>query len=196
MSYQQICKTLSDDILKIIFEYDGRWRKKNGCWISVIHAFDKRYILLHNMIIRQKNHKYSEYNTVDIWYNPNIHEHIPYKDHISYIFPIASQKTSEKYIHISKTINYNIHEETDKVVYKSMFNMVRAFMSHDSNPKFEFSSQDCYSTDAGEDNFMFGEVFESDNTVVGKTWICELEPYYEDFMVHLAERKKMSTDSE
>ena len=173
MSYQQICKTLSDDILKIIFEYDGRWRNKNGCWISIIHAFDKRYILLHNMFIRRKNHKYSEYNTVDIWYNPEIHEHIPYKDHISYIFPIASQKTSEKYIHISKTINYNILEETDKVVYKSKFNMVRAFISHDSNPKFDFSSQDCYSTDAAEDNFMFGEVYEGDDgTEVGNTWIC------------------------
>jgi len=170
MSYQLICKNISHDILKIIFEYDGRWQYRNGNWVSIFHILDERYNSLNKMLLRRKSHKYARYSTIDMWYNPRIHDVIPYKHHISYIFPIKSETVSEKYIHISKTICYNIHEETDKPVYKSKFNRVRAFMSHYHDPKFDFTS-DCYSSDAYEDDFMYGEVHEGDSApIVCKIW--------------------------
>jgi hypothetical protein len=179
MSYQVISKNMSYDILKIIFEYDGRWKYRNGNWVSIFHIWDERYNLLNKMIIWRKSHKYARYSTIDVWYRPEIHNDIPYKHHISYIFPIKSEKVIEKYIHISKTICYNVDDETDKPVYKSKFNRVRAFMSHNDDPRFDFSS-DYYSSDAYEDHFMEGEVYEDDTkTITSRMWQHELSPYYE-----------------
>ena len=54
---------LPEDVIQIIFEYLGNWKKRNGKWMSLIHNDDTRIKILDDYIkLKEKNKNYFMYN--------------------------------------------------------------------------------------------------------------------------------------
>ena len=60
---------LPEDVIEIIFEYLGNWKKRNGRWMSLIHNDDYRIKILDNYVkLKEKNKSYLIYNKCKIIY--------------------------------------------------------------------------------------------------------------------------------
>jgi len=96
-------QNLPNDIISIIFAFDGRWRSDNGNWISVFHNKDQRYLKLHYLIQLIKHNEY-----ICEGYNPYKHTNIYC---ISHIFPIINHHGLYlRFLHIKKIIVYGTSE--------------------------------------------------------------------------------------
>jgi len=95
-------QNLPNDIIRIIFAFDGRWRSENGNWISIFHEDDQRYRKLHYMF---RLRKYNQY--ICEGYNPQKHS---FYYSMSHIFPIINHyefRRELRFLHIKKIIIYD-----------------------------------------------------------------------------------------
>ena len=93
---------LPEDIIAIIFEYDGRWKKdiKTHQWISIFHPEDVRYIMLFKqMQNKYLKHKYEIYTSM--LFHPEIDESI-----YAYNINVTLQIHQTKWLHIKKKIKF------------------------------------------------------------------------------------------
>ena len=137
---KQLCKKIPDDILTIILEYDGRWRKDaDGKWISKFHMSDEKYWMLDNMI------RWNEFNSY--CYPDSGRRSYTNADRIGFIFPIMRKEYNNieygidgvdeygeykysddvRFMHINKVIVYDVDHTEYGTIKKSKFNIVRAF---------------------------------------------------------------------
>jgi hypothetical protein len=156
---------MPEEIVEIVFEFDGRWRKENGKWISIFHMSDERYWMLDNMIRWSKFNSYSY-----IGRRRRCYEHA---DRIGFIFPIVQKEDEEtleqnaekdddnvpclmphiytdkiRYMHLNKIIVYGKEREnsTNKIILKSKYNIMRAFSSS-KGIYVDSSDDDCSDND-------------------------------------------------
>lgn len=142
---------IPEDVIQIIFEYDGRWRKEAGKWISRIGVLDHRYELLTDLLQLQQffgyNYQYRTQQRNMTW-------------RIGYIIPlpmnIVPLPTCHTYNCKVKNKNRNKHRnnrndrrylhltnimECDET-YKNIFNVVRRTFVSSRNRYIDSSDTD------------------------------------------------------